>query len=258
MAVDALAILQQLDPSNADHWTSDGLPRVDVVSALAGGVQVTREQITNAAPKLTRESAAAALEAASAGEADGAEKTAPSADPAAPWEGDPEADASEASGDSSFIEEGQELLDPYAEVSDEELAEIDVVNMPTKQVMSSPRLVARALEQIDEIYQAKVLQRDKLDVELKELAAKANITSIALTRMRQGMTKEQDTSIKDYLKQSRLAREEKAARAAAFIKSGTTAQDVAAQLQTKSPLDKAMNARKPARGSQRPKVLPRG
>lgn len=61
-----LTALQQLDPSNDDHWTGEGLPRVDVVRALAGAGTLTREQLTALAPGFTRDTAgpAAAAQAA--------------------------------------------------------------------------------------------------------------------------------------------------------------------------------------------------
>lgn len=47
--------LSQLDPSNDDHWTGDGAPRVDVVQKLTGLSSLTRAQIVEAAPKFTRD-----------------------------------------------------------------------------------------------------------------------------------------------------------------------------------------------------------
>ena len=49
--------LAALDPGNDDHWTADGAPRVDAVAALTGNAEVSRQEITDAAPQLTRESA---------------------------------------------------------------------------------------------------------------------------------------------------------------------------------------------------------
>lgn len=48
--------LEQLDSGNDEHWTQTGLPAVDAVAKLAGG-KVTRDQITNVAPALSRETA---------------------------------------------------------------------------------------------------------------------------------------------------------------------------------------------------------
>lgn len=50
--------LTKLDPKNADHWTSAGLPSVEAVRELSGDKEVSRGDIQNLAPKLTREEAA--------------------------------------------------------------------------------------------------------------------------------------------------------------------------------------------------------
>lgn len=46
--------LLQLDPSNANHWTQDGMPRLETVRILLGDPTITREQVTSAAPLFTR------------------------------------------------------------------------------------------------------------------------------------------------------------------------------------------------------------
>lgn len=51
-----LAALAQLDPLDDDHWTSDGAPRIDAVEKILGG-DVSRKEVVEAAPKLTRETA---------------------------------------------------------------------------------------------------------------------------------------------------------------------------------------------------------
>jgi hypothetical protein len=45
--------LLKLDPTNDDLWTEDGLPRVDVLSALVGKA-LERKDVTDAAPLFTR------------------------------------------------------------------------------------------------------------------------------------------------------------------------------------------------------------
>lgn len=47
--------LKNLDPANDDHWTMDGAPRVDVVAGLIENQNITRADITNAAPDFTRQ-----------------------------------------------------------------------------------------------------------------------------------------------------------------------------------------------------------
>lgn len=49
------AALSQLDSSNPNHWTAEGLPRLDTLKMLAGDPSLTREQVTAAAPGYTRE-----------------------------------------------------------------------------------------------------------------------------------------------------------------------------------------------------------
>lgn len=49
-----LKALSQLDATNNNHWTGEGLPRIDTVKFLAGGAEVTRDEITKAAPNFSR------------------------------------------------------------------------------------------------------------------------------------------------------------------------------------------------------------
>jgi len=58
-----LAALQKLDVNNDNHWTQDGLPRVETVRMLASDQALTREQVTAAAPEFTRLHAYNALQA---------------------------------------------------------------------------------------------------------------------------------------------------------------------------------------------------
>lgn len=47
--------LRKLDVSNDDHWTGEGLPRLDVVAELTKQKNVTRSEVNAAAPYFTRE-----------------------------------------------------------------------------------------------------------------------------------------------------------------------------------------------------------
>lgn len=51
---DALA---KLDATNDNHWTADGLPRLDTVKLLVGDSGLSREQVTTAQPGFSRASA---------------------------------------------------------------------------------------------------------------------------------------------------------------------------------------------------------
>jgi len=51
-----IAALAQLDALDDDQWTADGAPRMEVVQKLIGDEpKVTRQNVTDAAPKFTRE-----------------------------------------------------------------------------------------------------------------------------------------------------------------------------------------------------------
>lgn len=52
--MDIKEALGQLDTLNDEQWTSEGMPKVDVVSTLVGST-VTRQQIIDAAPKFSRQ-----------------------------------------------------------------------------------------------------------------------------------------------------------------------------------------------------------
>lgn len=55
IAKDKLAeFLLKLDSQNDQHWTDDGLPRVNVVQELANDTSITRAQINDAAPGYAR------------------------------------------------------------------------------------------------------------------------------------------------------------------------------------------------------------
>lgn len=55
---DMLKALAKLDPSNDDHWTADGAPRIEVVENYLEA-KTSRKEIIAAAPTFTREIAAA-------------------------------------------------------------------------------------------------------------------------------------------------------------------------------------------------------
>lgn len=78
-----LEALLGLSPSNDEHWTADGLPRLDAVENLLGA-NVTRKQLTNAAPDFNRAMAQSVVdEAVSQGDTEqpGADKAEPDVDP---------------------------------------------------------------------------------------------------------------------------------------------------------------------------------
>ncbi len=49
--------LAKLDVNNDNHWTADGLPRIDTVRMIAGNQALTREMITAEMPEFSRQTA---------------------------------------------------------------------------------------------------------------------------------------------------------------------------------------------------------
>ena len=54
MSLTVIQALERLDPERDGHWTSDGLPREDVMRQLTGNPELTRQNITYANPKFCR------------------------------------------------------------------------------------------------------------------------------------------------------------------------------------------------------------
>lgn len=54
-----LEALRKLDPNNDNHWTADGLPKMETVTFLAGDSSITRHQVTETAPGFSRANLAA-------------------------------------------------------------------------------------------------------------------------------------------------------------------------------------------------------
>lgn len=135
-----LEALLGLSPDNDEHWTADGLPRLDAVENLLGA-SVTRKQLTNAAPDFNRAMAQSVVEeAASQGddvEQPDADKAEPDADPQSP-EGPSETDTVTAGTG------GPEDFDPLAEgPGDEE----DMLDASVQDAQDRVSTIQLALEQ---------------------------------------------------------------------------------------------------------------
>lgn len=89
--------LQQLDPKNDDHWTNDGLPRLDAIKGVSG---IKREDVTAAAPHFTKDNPVF-----EAPKADGGESTSGQGDDAAP---SPQGDEQQAQDDEQGADDQDE------------------------------------------------------------------------------------------------------------------------------------------------------
>lgn len=138
-ADDIKAALAKLDPANDEHWTTDGLPRLDAIEALVGSA-VARKDITNAAPEFTRGVAQSVVDEArdeeTAGPTDDEDDPlgdgAASADPQSPGSVQPpEGDASDADEGNDFETaetdpaERKAALDAKIEQLENELIDFD-------------------------------------------------------------------------------------------------------------------------------------
>lgn len=138
-ADDIKAVLAKLDPANDEHWTTDGLPRLDAVEALVGAA-VARKDITNAAPEFTRGVAQSVVDEArdeeTAGPTDDEDDPlgdgAASADPRSPGSAQqPEGDASDTDEGNDFETtetdpaERKEALDAKIERLENEIINFD-------------------------------------------------------------------------------------------------------------------------------------
>lgn len=215
--------LAALDPSDDDHWTGDGLPKVELVAHLAGS-GVTRARITDAAPDFNRERSQELREKA---------ESVPRETPPPP----PPVD-----------------VDPAAYVEPED----DVVGLDVKDVYADVDLVERAIKEFNRQNTILDSKKTAIEAKIREIGVRtARLEKVKSHYMRKGVQPEgydNLTQIQRYQQGQKDARAKRAANAKKFIDAQTTPGEVAAQLRTASPIDQAYAARKPAPGSRRPTV----
>lgn len=213
--------LAQLDPENDEHWTSDGLPRIDVVQKVAGLKKLSRQEITDADPNFTRETAGKEAAAETEGET-------------------PEEAAAETEEQEVPIEEPVELPESGR-----------VIDLPISTILGSQSLCEAASLELAELIAEAQQTAKEANQRVKDLAKQQDVITMVMDRRAKTDPNKQTEGIKDYLERARQAREAKAQRAKAFINAGTTPQAVAEQLNPKSKLDQSM-ARKVGFGHSRP------
>ncbi len=134
-----LEAVMGLQPGNDEHWTTDGLPRLDAVENLLGA-SVTRKQLTNAAPDFNRAMAQSVVDEAeeqgnaSQPDADEADQSQDQQSPEGQAETDK--DTADAGGSDDF--------DPLAEGPGDEEAEMDEAIQEAQDRVSA---IQRGLEQ---------------------------------------------------------------------------------------------------------------
>lgn len=219
--------LQKLDPQNDNHWTEDGLPRLETVKFLSGDASLTRQAVTAVAPDFNREAAKAAAGAEGGG--------AGSPVPGAP-EGAPQGAAGAANGADSTV--------PPAPPP----ASSDLPNL------NPPSLVEQATDQADlkaQIEEAKLNLSDRIEQlhMMKQQVSDAQDEVARLEQMLLEATASTGNIITEYHARQRKLLEERAARQMLIKDSGINLKELAQGL--KAPIDAAM-ARKNTRGGTRP------
>jgi molecular chaperone GrpE (heat shock protein) len=237
-----LTALKALDVGNDNHWTADGLPRLDTVKMLATDQTLTREAVAAAAPGFTRSNAVDYTPTEGGGDSTAENPAAPPAQPestadqgAGTGEGDPAsqqaANADPASTSTQAqpgqVGGGEGSAASEIEALEEELAE---TNEEVERIRAFLDEGNRRLKVAQE-------RADKLQAHLDKLTP--NVDSHA-------------GAIQAYLASQRKQGELRAARMSAIQESGVNLKELARSL--KAPIDAAMG-RRTERGGQRPTRL---
>lgn len=219
--------LSKLDPANDNHWTQDGLPRLDTIKILSGDPSLTREQVTAAAPDFNR----GAAQAAAAAQQAGAGTT-----PAAPTEPAPQGAATAAT--------GTETPPPAPPAPPE--SELPNLNPPpVAEDANDADTLSAKLEQAQlNLSDA----QDRLELARQELTDAQNEVAKLEAQIKEE-TPAGANPITEYLKRQQKDLEERGVRKALIKESGLDLKQLAKDL--KSPLDAAME-RKNGRGAARP------
>ena len=222
---DALA---KLDPANDNHWTSDGLPRIDTVRMLAADQTLSRELITAEAPNFSRTSVGKAPE------------TPPVVVPPVP----PMTPAEVAASVSAALTSVQEGA---GATTDSDSATMDSIAMPSVEQVGENAALSEAdydllIEQAQKNLQDTInirnaaqadvnVAQNELDDIINEKHAAAPGTSTAM-------------AIQGYLASQQESLTERGRRARVLQESGVTLRDIQALIPQASPLDQAIASRK--------------
>lgn len=216
--------LSKLDPSNDNHWTQDGLPRLDTVKILAGDPSLTREAVTAAAPDFNR----------------GTAQGAPQGGAATPVQGGGEPQP-QAAAQAAPVADG--TVPPPAPVAEPELPVL------------APAALAEPAGDADELEQ-KLAEaqlhlsdcQDRLQLAKQELEDAQNAIAKLEAQLKE-TSKGSSNPIREYLAQQQKNLEDRAARKELIRNSGLDLHQLSKDL--KSPLDAAMERRR-NRGGARP------
>lgn len=203
--------LLKLDVKNDNHWTADGLPRLDTVKMLASDQTLTRDSVAAAAPGFSRTTATGYT-------ASSAEQQAPQA--AQATESDQRADDLDAG------QAEQPKMEGSAGLATDDIAALEAALAEQEELVSKIR--AHKVE-VDKAFEEARAEEDELRVKLEEARPQRSTGN----------------DIQDYLAAQRKNLEARAARQQMIRESGINLKELASNL--KAPID-AARARRDTRG----------
>ncbi len=253
-----LEALAKLDPSADVHWTLDGAPRMDVMQKLVGSAELTRADVTNAAPSFSRENAGDYFGAQSTEDTN--VETHPETEEGSEATGEVEAD------EVPISRELEEEADPTEPDPEPEEAEVMVEaaplpNDPTDPVPGpsapvEPPEMEALQEELAAATKVMVTAQQAQEEAKKQADYMADVVN-AINRKIDLLTRTDPNhataGIRAYLKRQHEVRMARAAGMQRFLKTtGLHPADVAKATDPKAPIDRAMAMRKPPRGTARP------
>lgn len=218
--MDIIEALKKLDPADDNHWTAEGLSRLDTVRMIAEDPAITRDAIEAAAPGFTRTTAAdydfAAAAAALAGDKS---KGNANPNPFAPAAATPQSEAENAT-----VETQTEAETAPQTVEKDEVADLEAALTEAEQHTAKVKAELAAAEKAFKDAQA---AEDAIRVKLHKAGATQNNEAI----------------IQDYLKRQLDEYAAKQAAADKLAAAGLNLKQLQAAANV-SPLDAALAARK--------------
>ena len=228
--------LLKLDVKNDNHWTADGLPRLDTVKMLASDQTLTRDSVAAAAPGFSRTTAtgytapSAEQQAPQAqGQGGSGEQQQQSAAPAAPQTAPQTSQATESDQRADDLDAGQAeqpKMEGSAGVATDDIAALEAALAEQEELVSKIR--AHKVD-VDKAFEEARAKEDELRVKLEEARPQRSTGN----------------DIQDYLAAQRKNLEARAARQQLIRESGINLKELASNL--KAPID-AARARRNTRG----------
>lgn len=223
--------LLKLDVKNDNHWTADGLPRLDTVKMLASDQALTRDSVAAAAPGFSRITAtgytapSGEQQASQAQGQGGNGEQRQSAAPAAP-QASQATESDQRADDLDAGQAEQSKMEGSAGVASDDIAALEEALAEQEELVSKIR--AHKAE-VDKAFEEARAKEDELRVKLEEARPQRSTSN----------------DIQDYLAAQRKNLEARAARQQMIRESGINLKELASNL--KAPID-AARARRTTRG----------